>query len=76
MAYEVIKIDLPISVKALTTKMSDGSYVIVLNTKHSREQQRYSFIHELKHIISNDLENCLLKERLPIDSVELKARII
>lgn len=53
---KVIYIDMPIGMKAYTIK-KDGFYTIVLNSKHSSEQNRISYYHELFHINNNDFES-------------------
>ncbi|MBR0358175.1 MAG: ImmA/IrrE family metallo-endopeptidase [Selenomonadaceae bacterium] len=48
-------IDLPYDIHGLTTIADDGSYIILLNARDSRERNRQSYLHELKHIEHNDL---------------------
>jgi Zn-dependent peptidase ImmA (M78 family) len=48
-------IDLPHDIHGLTTIADDGSYVILLNARDSRERNRQSYLHELKHIDHGDL---------------------
>lgn len=50
----VILMGLPCKIKAVTTRNEDGSYTIVMNSRLSYEQQRKSYLHELKHIYNND----------------------
>ena len=48
-------IDLPHDIHGLTTIADDGSYIILLNARDSRERNRQSYLHELKHIEHEDL---------------------
>ena len=48
-------IDLPHDIHGLTTIADDGSYVILLNAHDSRERNRQSYLHEMKHIEHSDL---------------------
>ena len=48
-------IDLPHDIHGLTTIADDGSYIILLNARDSRERNRQSYLHELKHIEHGDL---------------------
>ena len=50
---KVVYADLPIRVKAFTV-LHDGYYTIVLNQNLSREQNKSSYLHEMKHIENND----------------------
>lgn len=47
-------LELPCRVKALSTKNEDDSYTIILNSKLNIEQNKRSFLHELRHIKKND----------------------
>lgn len=42
------------SVRATSTHNEDGSYSIFLNSRLSREQQITEYMHELRHILSDD----------------------
>lgn len=42
------------SVRATSTLNEDGSYSIFLNARLSREQQITEYMHELRHILSDD----------------------
>lgn len=48
-------VDLPHDIHGLTTIADDGSYIILLNARDSRERNRQSYLHELKHIERSDL---------------------
>ena len=49
-----ILLDLPPSVKGFTTETEDEN-IIVLNSRLSYEQNKETYIHELKHISYQDL---------------------
>lgn len=57
MEYRAVVTDLPTTVKAFTMENEDGTYVICVNAKLTREQQMLSYRHELSHIINNDFES-------------------
>lgn len=52
----VVVLDMPTSIKAYTVSNSDGSYTIVLNGRHSAEQRKLSYLHEMSHITNLDFE--------------------
>lgn len=68
MEYLTIFKDLPTQIKALTIKNRDGGYTIILNSRLNYEQNRKSYLHELKHICNGDCDKCC-----DIDTIELKA---
>lgn len=47
---------LPCKVKAVSTENEDGSYTVFLNNKLTYEQNRESYLHELRHIQGNDFD--------------------
>ena len=49
--------DLPCRVKAFSTANLDGTYTIVINSRHSYIEQRKAFAHEVQHIHGGDLDN-------------------
>ena len=51
--YYVTYENMPARIKAFTVE-NDDQYIIVLNSRHSREQNEKSFKHELSHIINGD----------------------
>lgn len=53
---DVVLLDLPCSVRGFTKKCPDGNYVIVLNSRMSREQNQKTYQHELTHIKEGHLE--------------------
>lgn len=48
--------DMPTTIPAFVVANTDGSYTVILNSKHSREQHLKSYAHELKHILDGDYE--------------------
>lgn len=40
----------------IVTPNEDGSYTVILNSRHTSEKQREAFFHALKHIHNNDFE--------------------
>lgn len=59
-------VDLPPRVRGFVTN-KDGEPVIVLNARLTREQNRKTYLHELKHIKNGDFE----KEN--VDQIEREA---
>lgn len=49
--------DLPYRIKAFSTANADGTYTVVLNSRHTYLVLRQSFAHEVQHIYGGDLEN-------------------
>ena len=47
-------IDLPVTVKGLTVKDSEGDYNIYLNSRLSADVQALAFRHEVEHIRNGD----------------------
>lgn len=45
--------DMPYTIRALVVS-SDGYFTIILNSRNSYEQNRISYIHELRHIMRGD----------------------
>lgn len=52
----LINRDMPCKVRALSCPNDDGSYTIIINSRHSWEQQKASVLHELTHIQGNDFD--------------------
>lgn len=48
--------NMPVSIKGYTIQNSDCSFTIVLNARHTREQNLLSYAHELAHISNGDFE--------------------
>ena len=46
--------DLPGSIKGFTTKNTDDSYTVFINSRLNIEQQRDAYIHEFSHIVDGD----------------------
>ena len=51
--------ELPPKIYAYVRANSDGTYSMYLDPRRSREQQIEDYIHELMHIINNDMTNGL-----------------
>lgn len=47
-------LDLPGTIKAVSTKNEDDSYTVILNSKLNYEQNVSSYNHEISHIDNND----------------------
>lgn len=58
----VISTDLPTAVKGFCYHDDDDRSFIVVNARHSREQQRKTVKHELEHIKRGDMYNPEYKE--------------
>ena len=54
MTYRVVLENMPTRIKAYSRENEDDSYTIVLNARHSTEQQKKSFKHEFEHILHCD----------------------
>ena len=65
--FNVVMQDLPTTIGGFT-KVTDGYYTIVLNSRMTHEQNQQSYIHEKDHIDSMDFD----KER-NIDQIEKEA---
>lgn len=63
-----IMADLPHALKAFTVSNSDGSFTIVLNSRHTYEQHLRSYHHEMKHIENGDYD-----KKYPVDLIEFWA---
>jgi Zn-dependent peptidase ImmA (M78 family) len=48
-------VNLPHDVHGFTALAEDGTPIIVLNARDSRERNRQSYLHEMKHIEHDDL---------------------
>lgn len=57
--------DLPIGVREMVCESSDGSVVVLLNSRYSRETNRRSYLHALSHVRDGDLGRSL-----DVDQVE------
>lgn len=63
--YWIRYMELPPKIYAFVHPNNDGTYLIFLDPRRSREQQIEDYIHELMHILSGDFYN-----GLPIQIVE------
>ena len=57
--YFIYYLNLPPKIYAFVMGNRDGTYSIFLDPRRSRDQQIDSYIHELWHIIRDDLDNDL-----------------
>lgn len=55
MAINVVFVYLPSKVRGTHTKNDDGSYTVFLNSVLTFECQQEAYLHEISHIIKNDL---------------------
>lgn len=55
--YQVRLINLPSKAKEAVTENEDGTYTIFIDASLSHDEQQKSFLHAMKHIISNDFSN-------------------
>ena len=63
--YWIRYMQLPPKIYAFVHPNSDGTYIIFLDPRRSRDQQIEDYIHELMHILNGDFYN-----GLPIQIVE------
>lgn len=63
--YWIRYMELPPKIYAFVHPNDDGTYIIFLDPRRSRDQQIEDYIHELMHIINGDFYN-----GLPIQIVE------
>lgn len=47
---------LPDDIAGFVHENCDGEYTIILNSKHSRERNRKTVLHELEHIENDDFQ--------------------
>ena len=57
--YWIRYMELPPKIYAFVHPNSDGTYLIFLDPRRSREQQIEDYIHELMHILNGDFYNDL-----------------
>ena len=69
--YYVRMIELPINVKGVTVKNSDGSFDVYLNSLLCPEKVQEALIHEQNHVIKDHLYNDIKS----IEAVEYEAII-
>lgn len=62
-------IDMPYSVTSTIVECEDGSYTIYINNRLSYEKQLEGYLHEIRHLENNDLNNCY-----DVQKVELNVR--
>ena len=48
---------MPVSIRGYAVKNKDSTFTIVLNARHTREQNLLSYAHELAHIENGDYDN-------------------
>ena len=48
--------DLPPKVRALTVRVEEGVYTVILNARLPFEMQQKSYLHELRHIERGDFD--------------------
>lgn len=51
-------VDMPCSVASNIVENPDGSYTIYLNSRMTHEQNIKGYLHEIKHLANNDLNEC------------------
>ena len=64
--YWVRYMELPPKIYAFVHPNDDGTYIIFLDPRRSRDQQIEDYIHELMHILNEDFYN-----ELPIQIIEV-----
>lgn len=62
-------VDMPCSVASNIVENPDGSYTIYLNSRMTHERNIKGYLHEIKHLSSNDLNECS-----NVQEIELNAR--
>ena len=55
--YWIRYMQLPPKIYAFVHPNSDGTYIIFLDPRRSRDQQIEDYIHELMHIVNDDFYN-------------------
>ena len=60
--------DLPTTIRSFVVANKDMTYTIILNSKLSREQNLFSYQHELDHILKGDYE-----KKCSADLIEINA---
>ncbi len=56
MQINTIFLNMDVQVTEQTVSNADGSYTILLNARHTMENQRKAYMHAVKHIRDNDFE--------------------
>ena len=51
-------VDMPCSVASNIVENPDGSYTIYLNSRMTHERNIKGYLHEIRHLINNDLNEC------------------
>ena len=64
MEINVIMMDLPESVGEIVTRNEDGSHSIFINSKHTYEMQKESYLHALEHIENGDFDSDLTVQEI------------
>ena len=55
--YDIVLMDMPVGVKGFTKRCEDDYCTVVLNSRHTWEQNRVSFTHEYdNHVNGSDYE--------------------
>lgn len=62
MTPNVLFMKLPSRVKGYVCKNEDDTHTIILNSRLSIEQNKQTYVHELKHIENNDFEKSTVNE--------------
>lgn len=60
--------EMPHTIKAYTMPHADGTYTIILNSRHTHEQHLISYHHEMKHIENGDYD-----KKCDVDVIEFWA---
>lgn len=48
--------NMPVAIKGFTVQNSDSTFTVILNARHTREQNLLSYAHELSHINNGDFD--------------------
>lgn len=62
--------NLPTKIKGFVKSNQDGSCTIMLNARHSSEQNKSTLDHEIRHIKNGDYDDV----DASVDTIEIKAR--
>ena len=75
--YRIEYVDLPCKIHGLTAYYFDEDgqayYTIIVNSRDSIERQNDTIVHEVKHIMSNDLDRMIPLEEIELVRHELMA---
>ncbi len=62
--------NMPTRIKGFIRPNEDGSYTVMLNARHSSEQNKHTLDHEIRHIKNGDYDDV----DASVDAIEINVR--